>query len=64
MSKRHRPRQGPFPADAAQNAARKAAAEQREQRARQALRELRTSMARSHGKTEKATVKHRAPGFE
>jgi hypothetical protein len=58
MSKHHRPRSGPFSEqERAQNAA-------AEERARQTLRETRASMAKTHGKTEKATVKHRAPGFE
>jgi hypothetical protein len=60
MSKHHRPRWGPF---SEQERTRNAGNTAAEERAREALRENRASMAKTHGKTDKATVKHRAPGY-
>lgn len=53
MSKHHRPRTGPF---SEHQYARNATTDKR---ARQALREARAIMAKEHGKTEKATIRHR-----
>ncbi|MGP4109389.1 hypothetical protein ACTWP5_00535 [Streptomyces sp. 4N509B] len=53
MSKHHHPRSGSF---SEQESSRNS---ETQKRARQELRERRVTMAKTHGKTQKATIRHR-----